>query len=145
MADMETALRARLAAAAPIDALIWKSETGVPAIHWVERPQGGGLPAITLQVIPTPRVQSMEGFVGLQSTQVQIDVWAASYGQKKTLAEAVVAAVVPATTINGIRFERAFVERMGDRSATDTRTQGQDGLPFIHRTEIDLIVWHSPA
>lgn len=127
---MQGAIRARLLAAAPVTALAGAR------IYWVDRPQGDALPAVTLQIVSDPRPQHLKGFQDLRATRVQVDIWAAGYAQKTALAEAVIAAIVPEATGNGIRFDRTLVDAvrdLGDNSGTD----------FIHRTTIDLIVWWS--
>lgn len=128
--DMQGALRARLVAAAL---------PGVGSrIYWVDRPQGSALPAITLQTISGERPQTHDGFQGLRSSRVQMDVWATSYAQARQITDAAVAALAPDETSNGVNFGRMFFE--GERDLLE-RIETQ----AIHRTSIDLIVWHSPA
>lgn len=130
--DWQGALRARLTAAASVIALV------AQRIYWVDRPQASSLPAITLQTIDDGRPRHFDGFQDTRSSVVQIDVWATTYAQCRTLAEAVIAALAPEAISNGIRFLRSDVDGvrdMGERVETQ----------FIHRTSIDLIVWHSPA
>lgn len=131
MADMETALRARLLAAAPVAALVGQRVT------WVERPQASGLPAITLQNVTDERVQNFSGFNGLQPGYVQIDVWATSYAQAKALKDAVIAAVVPAGVQSGIRFKRGFVSAQDLSERTETQ--------FLFRPSIDLNFHYATA
>lgn len=130
--DMQGALRARLIAAAPVNALV------AGRVYWVDRPQGSAMPAITLQVISDERPQDMEGFVSARATTVQVDCWATSYAAKTQLAEAVIASIVPAQTSNGIKFLRSFVDSVRDLGERVETT-------FYHRTSIDLIVWHTTA
>ncbi len=129
---MQGALRARLIAASAVNALV------AGRIYWVDRPQGTALPAITLQVISDERSQDMEGFVSARATNVQVDCWAISYATKAQIAEAVIAALVPAETSNGVKFLRAFVDSIRDLGERVETT-------FYHRTSIDLIVWHTTA
>jgi len=129
--DMETALRARLLAAAPVVALVGQRVT------WVERPQGAALPAITLQNVTDERVQNFKGFDGLQPGYVQIDVWALSYAAAKALKDAAIAAVVPAATQSGVRFTRGFVTARDLSERTDTQ--------FLFRPSIDLTFHYATA
>jgi len=99
--DMEGALRARLLAAAPVAALVGAR------IYWEDRPQGSVLPAITLSLPVDGRDQHMGGFQSVRDVQLQVDVWARSFAEKKALKEAVIAALTPAHTGNGIRFQAA--------------------------------------
>ena len=127
--DMEGALRSRLLAAAPVTAL------AAQRIYWVDRPQATALPAITLQIIDENRAQHMGGFQGLQMATVQVDIWATTYAQGKTLKEAVIAALVPEITINGVTFGRAFVRARDLSERTDTQ--------FIHRPSLDFTINYS--
>lgn len=130
--DWQGALRARLIAAAPVTALV------VQRIYWVDRPQTSGLPAITLQTITEDRPQHMKGFDGLDRSLVQIDCWASTHIQSTQLAEAVIAALSPEGTGNGVHFERAFVDSIRDLGE---RVETQ----FIHRASLDIIFHHATA
>lgn len=127
--DMQGALRARLVAAA----------TAAGArVHWLERPQGGALPAITLQTISGDRPQHMAGFQGTRTARVQLDAWAERYETARAIVEAAVAALAPKQSGNGIAFGRMFFE--GERDFTERLE-----THLVYRTSIDLIVWHAPA
>lgn len=130
--DWQGALRARLIAAAPVTALVGTR------VYWVERPQATSLPAITLQTISEDRRQHMAGFDGLDVSRVQIDCWATKHVGSTELAEAAIAALIPAATSNGVRFERAFIDSLRDLGE-------QAGTQFIHRASIDLIIHHAVA
>lgn len=127
--DFEGALRARLTADATVAALVGNR------VYWVTRPQADGLPAITLQIIFEDRAQHMKGVQGLQSTIVQIDGWASSYGQGKALKEAIIAALLPAETSNGVTFGRAFVRSRDLSERTETQ--------LIHRPSLDFTFFYS--
>lgn len=127
--DMQGALRARVTGA---------STTAGQRVYWVDRPQAASLPAVTLQIISDFRPQHLKGFNPLRDTRVQIDCWAATYAQVTALKEAVLAAVVPENTSNGIRFDRAIID--GERDLGE-RTETQ----FIHRASVDLVVWWTTA
>lgn len=128
--DFQGALRARLVAAAAVTALVGTR------IYWVERPQASALPSITLQTIAEERPQHMAGLENMKVSRVQIDCWASSYAQAQALAEAVIAAVVPENTSNGIVFHRTFIDSIRDLGE---RTETQ----FIHRASLDLIFNHN--
>lgn len=129
--DMEGALRARLIAAAPVTAL------AAQRIYWVERPQSSALPAVTLQIIDDEREQHMKGVQGMLSTLVQIDAWATTYAAAKALKEAIIAALLPANTSNGIKFGRAFVRNRDLSERTETQ--------FIFRHSMDFTINHASA
>jgi hypothetical protein len=126
---MQGALRARITGAAT---------TAGQRVYWVDRPQAAALPAVTLQVVSDPRPQHLKGFESIRGTLVQIDCWADTYAVAATLKEAVLAAVVPESTANGIRFDRAMIESirdLGERIETK----------FIHRASLDLTFWWATA
>ena len=128
--EMFGAMRARLLAAGPVTALVGQRVT------WIDRPQASALPAITLQVVSELRPQHMAGFDGLRDVTVQIDIWGNSYVETKSIMEAVIAALTPAQTGNGINFARSFIDSIRDLGE-QVETQ------FIHRTSIDLRVHYS--
>lgn len=128
--DMAGALRARLLAAPAVIAQVGQR------VYWVDRPQSSALPAITLQTVSELRPQHMGGFDGLSDVRVQVDIWAATYADTKAIAEDVIAALIPAHTANGIRFERSFLEMMRDLGE---RLETQ----FVHRTSIDFLIHYS--
>jgi hypothetical protein len=127
--DMPGALRARITAA---------NTSAGSRVYWVDRPQAAALPAVTLQIISDIRPQHLKGFNPLRDTRVQIDCWATSYAAVTALKEAVLAAVVPENTSNGIRFDRAIID--GERDLGE-RVETQ----FIHRASVDLMVWWATA
>lgn len=123
--DFEGALRARLTGASAVTNLVGQR------IYWVDRPQASTLPAITLQIIDDPREQYMGGFQSRLFALVQVDVWANSYGQGKAIKEAVIVALTPEVTANGIAFGTATNIRARDLSE---RLETQ----FIHRPSIEF-------
>jgi hypothetical protein len=121
--DFEGALRARITGA---------STTAGTRVYWDERPQSTALPAVTLQSIFDNRPQHLKGFNDLKDHLVQIDCWGTTFAAAKALKEAVLAAVVPENTSNGIRFCRAIVD--GGQSGTET-----SGTAQIFRQRVDLV------
>jgi len=126
--DMPAALRARAIGDAGVAAL------ASTRVHWVQRPQAGALPAVTLTTISDPRPQHLKGFDSLRETRVQADCWATSHKQANDLAEEMIAALVPEHTGNGITFNRALVDAVRDLGE-------QTETIFIHRTSIDFRFW----
>lgn len=129
--DFEGALRSRLTGATAVTNLV------AQRIYWVDRPQSSALPAITLTPINDSRDQHMGGFQSRQFFEVQIDVWALSYGSGKAIKEAVISALTPEVTTNGIKFGTATNIRSSDRSE---RTETQ----FIHRPMIEMRFNYTP-
>lgn len=135
--DFEAALRARLTGASGVTSIVGQR------IYWVERPQATALPAITLQIIDDPREQTMAGFQSRLFCTVQVDVWAANteaeagYKIAKRGKEAVIAALTPEVTANGIKFGTATNISARDLSE---RTETQ----FIYRSSIDFKFNYAP-
>lgn len=127
---MEGAIRARLLAAAPITALVGTR------IYWEDRPQAAALPAITLHVISDERDQHMGGFQSVKDCLLQVDAWATTFAAKRALKEAVIAALAPAHTGNGNRFQAATQIRARPQNE---RTETQ----FIFREVIELRLHYS--
>jgi hypothetical protein len=121
---MESALRARLLAASAITAIVGQR------VYWDERPQGGVLPDITLTLVTDIRAQHLKGF-DMSEAVVQVDVRATSFAGKKALKEAVIAALVPSHTGNGVVFMRA-TDILARPANERTETQ------FIYRDAIDF-------
>jgi hypothetical protein len=131
--DMEGALRARLIADTTV-----AGDVGA-RVYWVDRPQGRPLPDITLQMISGSRDQHMAGFQSLQRERIQVDVRAADFATARRIREAVIAAITPRTTTNGIRFDRASIPNRQD-STEPLATGG-----IVHRHRIDFIISFSNA
>lgn len=127
--DMMGALIARLLAAAPVTALVGQR------VFPVSRPQTTALPAITLQIIDEDRAQHMRGFQELRQALVQVDVWALTYEIATAAKEAVIAALVPASSSNGIDFRRAFIRSHDLSERTETQ--------FIFRANLDFTINYS--
>ena len=127
---MEEALRARLLAATTLAALVGER------VDWIERPQGDGLPALTLQLIGAGVAYTHDGPDGLEGAQVQFDAWGATYKQARDVAKAALAAIEPAATIGGVRFGASFLERMSDFPPEEL-----DGGVKVFRRTFDMTVW----
>lgn len=126
---MQAALRARL---------LGQTAAG-QKVYWVTRPQATTLPSITLQTVSSDRPQTHSGMQGLRSSRVQLDYWGATYGDARAGIEAAIAVLTARRiTSNGIFFDH--IEFEGERDFIETV-----GSASIHRTSIDLIVWHHPA
>lgn len=136
--DMKGALRARLLAAPVADMLWLNPETGKRAVHWLKRPQGGGLPAITLEQVTGARPRTYSGLQGTTSPRIQLNVWAEAYDEAQDILDAAVAALTPRETSNDVFFDNIEFEGEGDSLERLGTTD------IIHK-RIDLIVWHHPA
>jgi hypothetical protein len=128
--DMAGALRARLLAASAVTDRVGQR------VYWIQRPQAKELPSITLQLVSEQRPQHMGGFDGLSDARVQVDVWSTSHADAWAISEAVIEALAPEQSGNGISFSRSFIDARRD-SGERTETQ------FIYRTSLDLLIHYS--
>lgn len=129
--DMRGALRARLLAAAPVTAIVSQR------ISWLTRPQAGALPALTLQVISGAHDQHLKGFEKQQS-RVQIDAWATLSAEAAAIIAAVIDALAPGATVEGVQFGRGFFESEQDFTE-------RLGEADIYRVSVDAIIRHKAA
>lgn len=127
MSQFGIALKARIVAA------------GVSEVHWTRVPQGKALPYVRLQIVSDPRPQHLEGYDGSRTSRIQVDCFAASWGQSHDIAETIIAAVAQPATVGGIKFGRTKAE--------GPRDLGEDvqGVGFVHRLSMDLLAEHSLA
>lgn len=126
---MQSALRARLLAAAPVTALVGTR------IDWDKRPQANVLPAIVLEFVTEDRDQHMAGFQATRQPLVRVHCWASKAADAHNLAEYVTAALVPAATQSGVRFLRSFAT-LRSMPPEDT----DNGL--VHRQIVELRINH---
>lgn len=129
MADFAEALKARLIATAGIGA----------EIHWVNVPQGKTPPYTRLQVISDVRPLNLKGYQDARETRVQADCFALTWGKARENANKIIAALIEPATFAGVKFGRIAAEGPRDLG------ENQDGVGFIHRASVDLLVWHSLA
>lgn len=121
--DMEGALRARLLAATSVTSAVQHR------IYWEERPQQTDLPAITLSLPFDGRDQHLGGFQSVRSAQLQVDIWARSFAEKKAIKEAVIATLAPPHSGNGIRFQGATgIDATPLNERVETRTIFRDAI-----------------
>lgn len=130
---METALRGRLLAAAPVKAI---ADTRV---DWVNRPQGAGgdkrHPSVVLSVIYDPRPKTMTGRTAYRGVRVQIDCRAETLPEKVALRNAVLDAIEAPGRFDEVRFGRPKDVTIRDRGEDSTGN-------FIHRDSIDAVIWN---
>lgn len=134
MADLETALRARLKADAAFVA------AGSNRIEWEEQPQDKPtspwpLPHTTLTVISDIRPEHLKGYDAARPTRVQADCRATTAKAAKAMARALITALIPTGTINGHVFGRTKAE--GPRPLNETVNGAT-----VFRQSVDLIIWH---
>lgn len=136
--DWQAALRARAIASPALTGLL-AAYKGAPTVFWGERPQGSALAAVTLLDLTAEVTQHLKGVEGLQAARVQADVWAESYAAMQRITEALIDALLPPHSGNGVKFTRAMIE-LGPRDLPE-----RDGEKTIFRKSMDLIVHHLTA
>jgi hypothetical protein len=134
MADMETALRARLKADATFVA------AGSNRVEWEEQPQSTStapwpLPHTTLNIISDIRPEHLKGYDRARPTRVQADCRATTPKIAKTMAKALIAAVSEPGIFSDHVFGRTKAE--GPRPLNERVDN-----TTVFRQSVDLIIWH---
>lgn len=130
---MEEALTTHLLAQAGLTALVG---TAPARVTWARRRQGSALPAVVLHVISRTPGYTMQAASTAVDQRVQIDCWAATYGDAKAVARQVTAALSGAhPTVGGVAFLGSFKE-----SERDSFESGEGG-DALHRCSMDFIIW----
>ncbi|WP_159981915.1 MULTISPECIES: DUF3168 domain-containing protein [unclassified Novosphingobium] len=114
-------------------------------VDWGVRPQGDGLPAVTLERISGGALMNMNAPSGWDVDRVQIECWGRTYKAAKDLSLVLASPggpAQPAGLLVGFRGERLGVRLrtfiVGRRSDSDSDNKGP-----VHRSSVDVVVWHS--
>jgi hypothetical protein len=128
---MEEALIAKLTADSGVAAI------AAGRVFPGSRPQGSALPAAVLARVSGAPLYADDGEAGLETARIQIDCWAATYGEAKTLARAVTACLSGFDgTVGPTVFQ--FIELDSER---DLREGGSGAADYPFRTALDFLVW----
>lgn len=132
MADLQTALTARLKAASAL----------APALggrlFWNVVPQKTALPYLRMQTITDLRPQHLTGYDASRQARIQIDVFDDRYAAARDIAEKIIAEMAAPATVAGVQFGRSKAE--GPRDLGEDATAG-----FVHRLSLDLLIEHALA
>ena len=128
MDDLQSALRARISSA-----------IGHARVYWGNVPQGTVGSYIRLTTISDPRPMHLKGYTTSRETRVQMDVFAGTYAEARSISETIIAAVERPATVGAVQLGRTRAE--GPRDLGEDVTGGT----YIHRLSTDLLVWHSLA
>jgi len=132
-AAVEEALIAYLLAATAVSTLVGTRVVPYSLL------QGSSLPAVTVQRISGAPLYADDGETGLENPRFQIDAWALTYSQAKTLARAVKDTLSAfAGTTGGVLFQYIMLE-----NEQDLREGGANAAEYRYRTSLDFIVWNS--
>lgn len=124
MAQLEASIFTTLTGASGVSAIVGSR------VYPIILPQKTTLPAITYLRVSGAQEISLSGHSGLESPRIQVDCWATSYAQAKSLAAAVQAAMIASTAFK--------VGSVSDRDLFDDETN-------VFRVSIDFNVWHRTA
>lgn len=127
---MEQELRTKLLATAALASLVGTR------IDWGARPQGAALPAVVLHLIGSQPDLHMAGPGSWTETRVQADCWATTFKAARDVAATLV------TALHGFRGDMGALRV---RCRVLSRRADSDGSAetVLHRTMIDLRVWHA--
>ena len=141
---MQTNLIDLLLSHEPLTDLLAKdSEDNVPLINWLTRPDGTGMPAITLETVSTTPQYDQQGHGGFEPTRVQFDIWSGAYGQGREVYKVLRAFLDPEQYTPRIQdethFDRFILDGDRDLPAAD--------LPSgrVYHIAVDFIIWHRRA
>ncbi len=104
-------------------------------VHWSEREQGEGFPAVVLNRISGGRDYHMEGASGLVQSRIQADCWALTYKDALKLSRAVRGAL---SGYRGGDTQGAFIE--AERQSVEKEA---DGAQRYFRVSLDFMIWHA--
>lgn len=100
------------------------------------------LPWITLQIVSDPRPQHYRGLQRSRATEIQADAWALTREAARDLEAAVIAELIQAREVEGIKFQRGFVTNT--RGGGELEQGNDDPLRTeLFRRSIDLTLWHN--
>ena len=128
MADLQSALFSRVSAA-----------IGSTQVYWGTAPQGKAPPYVRMNTVSDPRPQHLGGYNGARTTRIQVDVFAKTYAEARSLSEMIIAAVAQPATVSGVKFGRTKAEGPRDRG------EDVDGVGYVHWLSTDLLAEHSLA
>ena len=128
MPDLQSALFSRVSAA-----------IGSMQVYWGTAPQGKARPYVRMNTISDPRPQHLTGYDSARQTRVQVDVFADTYSEARSITETIIAAVAQPATVSGVKFGRTKAEGPRDLG------EDVDGVGYIYRLSLDLLAEHSLA
>lgn len=128
MPDLQSALFSRISAA-----------VGNTRVYWGTAPQGKARPYVRMNTVSDPRPQHLTGYETARQTRVQVDVFADTYAEARSLSETIITAVANPATVAGVKFGRTKAEGPRDLG------EDVDGIGYIHRLSLDLLAEHSLA
>lgn len=129
-ADLVTKLRA----AAALKALV------AARVHWLQRPRGGVLPAVTIEIFGSGRIYHHGGAAGLAHPRVRFKCWGETLEAAVDVADALTSAIETKGATGTTAFKGAFLQMENDLAPAELG----DGtlVPCAIR---DFEVWQQPA
>lgn len=110
---------------------------GGRAVHWRDRPEGAGLPAIVFTMIDPGVDYTHGGRDALRISQIQADAMAESYGAARAIADELGQLLESAAAIGGIQFSHGFIDIERDMPVVDV-----GGAPTIFGRTLRLSIYH---
>ncbi|HQS95087.1 MAG: hypothetical protein B7X90_01785 [Novosphingobium sp. 17-62-19] len=130
---MEEPIRSLLLEASGIAALVGSR------IDWGVRPQGDALPAIVLSRTSSVTGMKLSGPSGWTRSRIYVECWGRTYKVARDIADLIGGddGVLSGlrTTSGGIQLRTFIVGRRAD--------QETDSVGVLHRTALDVMVWHA--
>lgn len=107
---------------------------------WKRRPKGTPAPCLVMTLTSAPWDYTSEGRQGLVGRQVQFDGYSLDATQDAALADALRAFL---DRLAGGGFDSAFIENERFDAVAGDGPQSRDGPTDLHRTSLDVRVWHA--
>jgi hypothetical protein len=135
--SLEKGLRAILIADGTVNGLV------ASRIYPQRRPTGSSLPAITYQTVYQEITEALAEQAGLRRSRVSVECTDDTYGDTKTLRNAVTAALIDYNgTISGEIIDSIRLEAAVD---IDEDLEPASGSVGVFRTILDFIVFHQSS
>tara|TARA_R110000824_G_scaffold133430_2_gene296190 strand:+ start:4062 stop:4472 length:411 start_codon:yes stop_codon:yes gene_type:complete len=135
--SLEKGLRAILIADGTVNGLV------ASRIYPQRRPTGSSLPALTYQTVHQEITEALAEQAGLRRSRVSIECTDDTYGDTKTLRNAVTAALIDYNgTISGEIIDSVRLEAAVD---LDEDLEPASGSVGVFRTILDFIVFHQSS
>lgn len=99
-------------------------------------PQSPTYPAVSYSTISAQRGHNMQAPDGLAAQRIQVDAWALTYAQARSLSDAI------RNRIDSFRGSMGSTKVQGIFFDTERHLNEQDGSTVFYRIETDYIAWH---
>lgn len=108
-------------------------------VHWQRRPQGMPLPAIVLTAVSRTDEPTLDGPTSPVDRRVQVDAYATTYADAKTLERAVI------SRLHGFRGTRGNIHFLAVFLVTARDLPEDTETGFLSRASMDFLITYTEA